>query len=167
MQNTIAQYLAGVGAGSDREALRPMLNAIADRMSSQALATAGLVIKAGGGVLAKIGATNFQAVANGKHVTIAAGTDMPALTGLAITAAKFNVAVFYVDSDATTSVKFGTEGATAAAVKFPQTPEGKAIVGYLMITYASAFTGNSTALDTATTIYVSPVGAFDPSIALS
>jgi len=48
-----------------------------------------------------------------------------------------------------------------------RTPEKKAIVGYLMITYASAFTGNTTALDTATTLYISPVGAFDPSITLS
>jgi|694.fasta_scaffold00571_21 hypothetical protein len=166
MQNTVAQQLAAVAASGDREALRPLLNALADRMSSQALATAGLVIKAGGGVLAKVGATDFQAVANGKHVTIAASTDMPALTGLSIGAGKFNVAVFYVDSAGTKTVGFGTEGATAAAVKFPQTPEGKAIIGYLMITYASAFTGNSTALDTATTIYVSPVGAFDPSISL-
>ena len=31
-----------------------------------------------------------------------------------------------------------------------------------MITYASTFTGGTTALDTATTVYVSPVGAFDP-----
>lgn len=166
MQNTVAQQVAGLASSSDQGALRPLLNALADRMSSQALATAGLVIKAGGGVLAKVGATAFQGVADGKHVTIAASTDMPALTGLSIGAGKFNVAVFYIDSAGTTSVAFGTEGASAAAVKFPQTPEKKAIIGYLMITYASAFTGNSTALDTATTVYVSPVGAFDPTILL-
>lgn len=166
MLNTVAQQIAALAADGDRKALRPIINALADRMSSQALATAGLVIKAGGGVLAKIGATAFQGVAAGKHVSIAAATDMPALTGLSITAAKFNVAVFYIDSAGTVTVGFGTEGATAAAVKFPQTPEKKAIVGYLMITYASAFTGNTTALDTATTLYISPVGAFDPSITL-
>lgn len=167
MQNSVAQYLAALASGTDREALRPVINAVADRLSSQALNSAGLVIKAGGGVLAKTGASAFYAVANGRHVSIASGTDMPALTGLSIGAGKYNVAVFYIDQAGTTSVRFGVEGATAAAVKFPQTPEGKAIVGYLMITYASAFTGNTTPLDTATTIYISPIGAFDPSVALT
>ncbi len=167
MFNTVAQQLSALSANKDKGALAPLLNAIADRMSSQALTSAGLVIKAGGGVLAKTGASIFYAVADGKHVAIANGTDMPALTGLSIGAGKFNVAVFYVDSAGTTSVGFGTEGASAAAVKFPNTPEKKAIIGYLMITYASAFTGNSTALDTATTLYISPIGAFDPSITLS
>lgn len=166
MLNTVAQQLAALAAIGDRNALRPVINAVADRMSSQALTSAGLVISATT-TLAKTGAAIFYAVADGKHVSIAAGTDMPALTGLNITAAKFNVAVFYIDSAGTVTVGFGTEGATAAAVKFPQTPEKKAIVGYLMITYASAFTGGTTVLSTATTLYISPVGAFDPSITLS
>lgn len=165
MLNTVSQYLAGMAAERDRKALQPILNAIADRMASQALTSAGLVISATT-TLAKTGAAIFYAVADGKHVSIAAGTDMPALTGLNITAGKFNVAVFYIDSAGTVTVGFGTEGATAAAVKFPQTPEKKAIVGYLMITYASAFTGGTTVLSTATTLYISPVGAFDPSITL-
>jgi hypothetical protein len=45
-------------------------------------------------------------------------------------------------------------------------PEGKALVGYLIVTHASAFTGGTTALDAATTNYVSPVGPFDPSVRL-
>lgn len=165
MLNTVAQQLSALAANGDRNALRPVLNALADRMSSQALTSAGLVISATT-TLAKTGAAIFYAVADGKHVSIAAGTDMPALTGLNITAGKFNVAVFYIDSAGTVTVGFGTEGASAAAVKFPQTPEKKAIVGYLMITYASAFTGGTTVLSTATTLYISPVGAFDPSITL-
>jgi hypothetical protein len=32
----------------------------------------------------------------------------------------------------------------------------------LIITYASAFTGGTTPLDTATTVYVSPMSGFDP-----
>lgn len=165
MLNTVAQQIAALAADGDRKALRPIINALADRMSSQALTSAGLVISTTT-TLAKTGASIFYGVADGKHVSIAAGTDMPALTGLNITAAKFNVAVFYIDSAGTVTVGFGTEGATAAAVKFPQTPEKKAIVGYLMITYASAFVGGTTVLSTATTLYISPVGAFDPSITL-
>ena len=84
---------------------------------------------------------------------------MPPVT---ITAAKYNVYCFFIDSASVVTVAQGPEGATLAAVKFPPFPVGKALVGYLVITYASTFTGNSTALDTATTVYVSPVGAFDP-----
>ena len=166
MPTYVNQQLAGVASQSDQKALLPLLNALADRMSSQATSTAGLVIKAGGGVLAKIGSVAFAGVASGVPVAIAAATDMPALTGT-ITANKFNVYCFFVDSASVVTVAQGTEGATLAAVKFPPFPVGKALVGYLVITYASTFTGNSTALDTATTVYVSPVGAFDPTILLS
>lgn len=162
----VNQQVAAMQNGLDKDALRPLLKAIADRMSSQATSTAGLVIKAGGGVLAKVGAVAFAGVANGVPVAIAAGTDMPALTGT-ITAGKYNVYCFFIDSASVVTVAQGTEGATLAAVKFPPFPVGKALVGYLAITYASTFTGNSTALDTATTVYVSPVGSFDPTILLS
>lgn len=166
MPTYVNQQLAAMDSQNEQAALRPLLNALADRMSSQATSTAGLVIKAGGGVLAKIGSVAFAGVANGVPVAIAASTDMPALTGT-ITAAKYNVYCFFIDSASVVTVAQGTEGATLAAVKFPPFPVGKALVGYLVITYASTFTGNSTALDTATTVYVSPVGAFDPTILLS
>lgn len=166
MPTYVNQQLAAMDSQNEQAALRPLLNALADRMSSQATSTAGLVIKAGGGVLAKTGAAAFAGVANGVPVAIEASTDMPALTGT-ITANKFNVYCFFIDSASVVTVAQGTEGATLAAVKFPPFPVGKALVGYLVITYASTFTGNSTALDTATTVYVSPVGAFDPTILLS
>ena len=166
MPTYVNQQIAAMDSQNDQGALRPLLNALADRMSSQATSTAGLVIKAGGSVLAKTGAAAFAGVANGVPVAIAAATDMPALTGT-ITANKFNVYCFFIDSASVVTVAQGTEGATLAAVKFPPFPVGKALVGYLVITYASTFTGNSTALDTATTVYVSPVGAFDPTILLS
>ena len=166
MPTYVNQQLAGVASQSDQKALLPLLNALADRMSSQATSTAGLVIKAGGGVLAKIGSVAFAGVASGVPVAIAAATDMPALTGT-ITANKFNVYCFFVDSASVVTVAQGTEGATLAAVKFPPFPVGKALVGYLVVTHSSTFTGNSAALDTATTVYVSPVGAFDPTLLLS
>ena len=166
MPTYVNQQLAAMDSQNEQAALRPLLNALADRMSSQATSTAGPAIKAGGGVLAKTGAAAFAGVANGVPVAIAASTDMPALTGT-ITAAKYNVYCFFIDSASVVTVAQGTEGATLAAVKFPPFPVGKALVGYLVITYASTFTGNSTALDTATTVYVSPVGAFDPTILLS
>lgn len=163
MLDTLTRYLGAEKNLRTLQAFRTPLVTLMDRYSSQPLRTAGLVIKAGGGVLAKIGAADYYGIASGIPVTIAAATDMPALTGLTITANTFNVACFFVDSASTVTVAFGTQGATIAAMKFPPFPQGKALVGFLIITHSSTFTGNTTPLDTATTVYVSPVGPFDPS----
>ena len=166
MNSKLRQHLNNLSIQKDGQILATPLKAIVDRLSCCALATAGLVIKVGGSTLAKTGATAFYATVKGKLVTIAAATDMPALTGLTITAAKFNVACFYIDDASTVTMKAGTEGASIAAVKFPQPPEGKTLVGALLITHSSTFTGGTTALDTATTVYLSPIGAFDATILL-
>jgi hypothetical protein len=167
MRNTIAQFLTKIGAGNDREALIPVLQAIAAQVNTQALNTAGLVISGAGAATAKIGATDFYATVRGALVKIAAGTAMPVLTGLTITANRFNVACFFVDASGTTSVLFGTEGAAIGTVKWPDFPIDKALIGFLLITHSSTFTGNTTPLDTATTVYVSPLGAVDPTILYS
>lgn len=165
MKNTITQWLSGIASALDRKAISSVVNPIGDRLSSCATSTAGLVIKAGGSTLAKTGAAAFAGTANGIPVAIAAATDMPALVGT-ITANYFNVFCFFIDSASTVTAAMGTEGSTLAGVKFPQFPQGKALVGYLVVTHSSTFTGGTTALDTATTVYVSPVGAFDPSIVI-
>lgn len=167
MQDTLQKHLAGVPDALEREALRRVLKGIVSRLNTCATSTAGLVIKTGGSALAKTGSAVYQAVVGGKSVAIAASTDMPALTGISITANKFNVVCFFVDDTGTTSAVAGTEAATEAAVKFPDFPENKALIGYLVITHSSTFTGGTTALDTATTKYVSPVGPVDPTILVS
>lgn len=167
MQDTIVRKLAAVPDHSEKVGLRAILSAIGDRMSSCATSTAGLVIKIGGSTLAKTGSAVFQAVVQGKSMAIAGSTDMPALTGITITANKFNVVCFFLDSAGTVTAVAGTEAATEGAVTFPDFPQGKALVGYLVITHSSTFTGGTTALDTATTEYVSPVGPFDPTILVS
>lgn len=166
MLDTITRYVAGLSNPMDGYNLQRVLSPLGDRFSSQPLNSAGLVIKAGGGVLTKTGATDFYAIAGGVLVKIAAGTDMPSLAGISITAANFNVVCFFVDSAGATSVAAGTQGATLGAVKFPQFPVGKSLIGFLIITHSSTFTGNTTALDTATTVYVSPLGPFDPTVLL-
>lgn len=163
MQDTITRKLAMYPPSSEAYQLLKLFQTIGDRLSCAPTATAGLVIKAGASAVAKTGAGVFQAVVQGKSIAIAAATDMPALVG-SITATKFNVFCFFVDSAAVVTVAMGTEGATEAAVVFPDFPVGKALVGYLVVTYASTFVGGTTALDTATTKYVSPTGAFDPTI---
>lgn len=164
MLDTIGRYFQGLSNYKDAAILQRALGPLADRYSSMALSSAGLVIKAGGGVLAKIGAADFYAVAGGVLVKIAASTDMPALTGNTIAANSFNVACFFVDSAGTATVAFGTASTTIGGIVWPQFPVKKALIGFLLITHSSTFTGNTTALDTATTVYFSPTGPFDPSV---
>ncbi len=166
MLDTVGRYFQSLSNYKDAAIIQRVLGPIADRYSSQALTTAGLVIKAGGGVLAKTGAAAFFGVASGRLVTIAGGTDMPALTGVAIGAGNYNVVCFFIDSASVVTAAAGTQAAAIGGIVWPQFPVGKALVGALLITYASAFVGGTTALDTATTVYLSPTGPFDPTIAL-
>lgn len=164
MNASMTQFLEGIPILRTRQAVRGPLEPLVDRSSTQPLRTAGLVIKAGGSTLAKIGAADFYASVKGILVTIAAATDMPALTGLTITATKFNVACFFVDSASVVTVAFGTEGAALGNIAWPPFPLNKALIGFLIITYASTFTGGTTPLDTATTVYINGQAGFDPSV---
>jgi len=161
--DTERRWLEGIANQQDRWSIQHLVEPLGDRYSSQPLTSAGLVIHGSGSTLAKTGTANFYAVANGVLVTIAASTDMPALVG-SITAGSYNVFCFFIDSAASVTVAMGTEGTALAKVGFPQFPKNQALVGFLIVTYASAFVGGTTALDTATTVYVSPLGAFDPTV---
>ena len=169
MQDTLSRYMAGVADGSVRIALRKVLEPIADRCATRQLNLAALVIKAAAGVLVKTGASACHAICQGVLRSIAAATDMAALVGT-VTNAKFNVYVFYIDSGGTLTSAMGTEGATLAAVVFPITPVGKAVIGFTIInpTGAGNFVGGTTALDDAAVVpnavHVSVIGSFDPSI---
>jgi hypothetical protein len=131
MLDTVTRYLGGVTNELTNRAVSGVVNPIADRYSSQPLTTAGLVIKAGGSALAKTGAAAWYGVAKGVLVTIAASTDMPALTGLTITAANFNVALFFIDSASVVTLAQGTQATTIGGIKWPQFPLNKALVGLL------------------------------------
>lgn len=164
MTATIRQWLEGVAGLKTQFSLLNILAPIGDRFSSCAVSSAGLVIKAGGSTLAKTGSAVTNLVANGIPVAIAASTDMPALTGIDITAGYYRIVCFFCDSAGTVTAAAGNEGATLAAATWPPFPAGQALVGFLTITYGSAFTGGTTPLDTATTTYNSPTGAWDPSV---
>jgi hypothetical protein len=166
MIETITRFLNTVAASSDRRALQPVLSAIGDRLSSQTLGSAALVIKAGTSALAKTGASATSAIAGGVLRSIAAATDMAALSGTTAQN-KFNVYCFYIDAAGTLTTLMGTEGATLATVVFPQTPVGKAMIGFITVNPTSAaFIGGTTALDAANTnvVYVNTQGAFDPTV---
>ncbi len=160
---TLQQWLESVPGRKTQFNLLQALGPVFDRFSSCATSSAGLLIKSGTSTLAKTGSAVTNLVANGIPVAIAASTDMPALVGT-ITAGSFNVFCFFIDSASVVTVAMGTEATTLAGVIFPPFPAGKALVGFLTVTYASTFTGGSTPLDTATTTYNSPTGAWDPSV---
>lgn len=164
MFDTMTRWLNGAfGDIRQRTALRSVILPMADRTSTQPQNTAGLAISSGGATTAKIGATDFWAIVQGKLVKIAASTAMPALVGT-ITATNFNVFCFFVDVAGTVTVLAGQQAALVGNVVFPQFPQGKCLIGYLIVTYASTFTGGTTPLDTATTIYINNLGDMDPSV---
>ena len=166
MEN-LTRRIAKVSDKSDRYALFLVLSSIYERLRSVTHNTAGLAIKAGGGVLVKTGAAACNFSAGGSLGTIAAATDMPALVGTVSNAA-FNVFVFSVDSAGNTLTTMGTEGAALANVKFPAIADDQAILGYITInpTGTGDFVGGTTALDDATVVpnavYVNTVGAVSP-----
>lgn len=164
MRDTMTRFLAAITERTWSWNLRKILEPIVDRYSSQPLTSAGLVISSGGATVAKTGASDFYALVQGRLVKIAAATAMPALTGINIPAGSFGVALFFVDASGTVTASQGTPGATLGAVVFPEMTHQQALIGFLIITYASAFVGGTTPLDTATTVYVSPLGPFDPTV---
>jgi len=164
--DTMIRWLEGIAASKDQYTLKKLLEPIFDRMSSATLTTPALVISAGGATTAKTGSADTYGVANGVIWKVPASSTLPALTGINNTAAFFNVACFFVDQNSVVTVAGGVQASTLAGVVFPQFPKQKALLGFLIITYASAFTGGTTPLDTATTVYVSSNEAFDPACLL-
>lgn len=139
----------------------------------QLLNSGALVIKAGASALVKAGAlfyaTALTAAGAVALVTKAANTDMAGLVGT-VTAAKFNVYCFFIDSAGTLTALMGTEAATLAGITFPIFPDNKACIGFVIInpTGVGNFVGGTTALDDGTVIpnavYVNTIGAFKPSL---
>lgn len=162
-RDTLTRYLAGASDAKTKLVMETCFEPVFDRMTSVGLTISTPVISSGGAVTAKMGAADSYLIANGTLVKITASTTLPVLTGINAGANQFNVACFFVDAGGTVTALGGTPGATLAAMKFPQFPKGKALVAFLLITNgASVFTGNTTALDTATTIYIGGNEGFDP-----
>lgn len=147
--------------------LRFILKDVYDRLRSVAVSSAGLAIKAGASAIVKTGAAAFYYTVKGLLGTIAAATDMPALSGTVVNAT-FNVYVFSVDSAGATYSAMGTAGATIGAVEWPTIYPDRALIGFIIVnpTGTGNFVGGTTALDDATVVpnvvYVNPTGAFDP-----
>lgn len=167
MRETLNRFTAQIRDAITQRALETPMRALGRAMSTCVVRGAGLEI-AGTTTLAQIGSSStFAATVDGRLVTLAAGTDMPALVGT-VTNATFNVFCFFVNAAGTVTSVMGTAGATLAQVKWPDFEPGKACIGFVIInpTGTGDFVGGTTALGDATVVpnavYVSPVGAFDP-----
>jgi hypothetical protein len=144
--------------GSSEHDVAVQFNKLVLDHNSVCLMAPAPVIKAGGGVLAKTGATATIAIVGGVMINIAASTDLGALTGINITAANFRIVLWGADAAGATTAFAGTEGTTLALATMPTVTAGQTVVAGAYITHSGAFTGNTTALDTATTVYFSTVG---------
>jgi len=168
ISTNISASLAAIGSRIDSTELSSVLLPMVSRMRNVALSSAGLVIKAGGSPLVKTGAAAFYGVADGTLITIGAGTDMPALTGINVTNGNKRIVVFSANRAGTVTAQAGPEGGTTlGSAKFPMVAPESLIIGYLIIGPSTAnFVGGTSALDgtLANTIYVSPVGAIWPAV---
>ena len=167
MQDTITRYLNGSTLPERARAhLLAVLRPQADNDSTTGLTVSTIVQSS---LTAAMGAADSYFLVQGTLVKISANTILTALTSAMVIAdGSIGVFCWYVDSAGTVTVAFGTPATTLAAVKFPAKPEGKALVGFALVTCSGgAFTGATSSLGTAgnfTVVFVSPVGAFDPSV---
>lgn len=169
MLATVQQYLEGIPGDGIRRGVSAPLKNLASSVSSVTLQSGALRIH--GGSASPLVQTNatYYGTANGKIVTIASATDLPALVGT-VANAMFNVFVFMVDSAGNRTSQIGAPGATLAQIIFPQKAEGKATIGFVIInpTGTGAFVGGTTNLDDATVVpnavFINTGGSFDPTI---
>jgi hypothetical protein len=149
----------------DAYELQRVLQDVYNRFRSVALTTAGLVINGAANPAARTGASITYFSVEGKPLSVAANTVLPAFTGT-VANALFCPYVFTIDKSGTTYIQQGTAGATLAASRFPEIAADRAIVGVVIINpTVGTFTGGTSALDStaANAVYISPVGAWDPS----
>lgn len=172
MNDTLDRYLSGVASVKDRLNLRAILAPIVDRMSTQSLTSAGLVIGGGSKLTPRTSASLvYYASVKGKILSKSTSTEMATLVGT-VAADAFNFYAFFIDSAGTLTSAMGTASTTYALATLPPIPEGKALIGFLGVnpTGTGDFVGGTTALDDGTVtpnaIYISVVGPFDPSVLL-
>jgi hypothetical protein len=171
MLNKVIQSIAGMDNPADQAALRPVLLALADRLSSQCLTSAGLRIHGGSASAVTQAHTVIYALAGGVLVTKAVDTDMAALSGT-VTNANFGGWAHFVDSGGNLSSLFLGQGASLAQITFPNTPAKQALIGFTLVnpTGTGNFVGGTTALDDATVtpnaVFINTQGAVDPSVLL-
>lgn len=169
MENPVSMIMGALPDLSIRKALKTILDELVDRASTRMISSATLTFTAAATV-ARTSTVSYMTV-DGKLATIGQPINMPALSGT-VTNTKFNVFVYLQDSAGVRTAVMGTEGASLAAVVFPETPRKQAIIGFTIInpTGAGNFVGGTTALDDVTVVpnvvNISAVAGMDPTILL-
>ena len=104
------------------------------------------------------------------HVYLADNSTVIAPLDGTVTADKFNVYVYTLDSAGDTHCYMGTEGATLAAVVFPEIPDGEVAMGFISVnpTGTGNFVGGTDDLDDGTVVpnavFYNPLGSFLPEL---
>lgn len=133
-------------------------------LNSVALATAAgnLLVETGAVAQVRVGST---------YITVASGTDMPALVGT-IPADKFNVFSFFLNMDGTFRTALGTVSDTLAGIVPAVQDQDEALLGHLIInpTGTGDFVGGTTAINDATVVpnavYRNNVAPFVPALGI-
>lgn len=169
--DTIQRWCEAIKDAVTQRNINYMMRAIGNTDSSMMITAAGLVIKGASQKVAKTGASITYYLANGILGSIAAATDMAALSGTVVNAT-YNVFCLFVDQFGNFTSAMGTAGSSLGGITFPQIPEKKTCIGFIIIhpTGTGNFVGGTTNLDDATVVpnavYVSLTGGFDPNILL-
>jgi hypothetical protein len=166
MQETLSQWLNQVPDSRTEKALRPLLTAILAAFGS-AVITATTIAIATTTTAVRSSTTTCRYTVNGRTVLKAATDNLWTLAGTVVNGT-FNVFVLYLDAAGNAAARMGQAGATLAAVKYPETPEGFCAVGMVTInpTGTGNFVGGTTPLGDVTVapgaIYVPITGPFIP-----
>lgn len=170
--DTLLRWIEGIVDYKSRKHIHVITIPLFDRMSSVCLVSAALRIKGGSAsALVQTNAASYYVV-NGVFVLKATATDMPALVGT-VTNATFNVWCFFIDQAGVVTAFIGTPGTTLAKVGFPQFPQKKALIGFIIVnpTGTGDFVGGTTVLDDATVVpnavFINGTEGFDPACLLS
>lgn len=166
----LQRNLAALSNSADATTLYKTLAGVYDRLSSQ-LFTSGVLAQATTATKLKTTAA-INGIAGGVPVNMVATDNLFTPVESQVVAAGYtNVLALFIDYAGTGTCVLGNPATTLGSVKFPPIPQGKMMVGYVIITGGTTdWTGGTSTMTTSTTDYyctiVNTVGGFDPSAIL-
>lgn len=139
------------GRAIDRGSFLETLAAHVNKLGCAVLSDPGLRIDGGSGSAVAEAQTAFYAIVDGTLLTVAAGTNMPALAGT-VDNGDFGIFVWEINSSGTVAQLTLATGASLAAITFPTLSDDKAVIGALIVNPDGTgdFVGGTTDIDDAT-----------------
>lgn len=170
----LTQWLQEIKDISARQALRQILSAIYEPLSSVSLASAAITVSAattvatGAAWIGAVSASNPALTSNGARqaqlVQVASGVAMPALVGT-ILQNNFGLWLFIINAASVVSTSPLAQAATLAGIVYPAVPQGSTVIGGIVFNPTTAtFIGGTTLTNAASTngVSINIAGAFDP-----